>query len=127
MNSIMKPMDVHTWSRPDLVRVRHLHLDVDVRFDRKILEGSVTLDLDRIAGDELILDTRDLTIQSVEGAAGYELGPADPILGAPLKIRLNGKDRVRVHYSTSPAASGLQWLDPLQTAGKKHPFLYTQS
>jgi hypothetical protein len=36
-------------------------------------------------------------------------------------------DCVRVHYSTSAAASGLQWLDPLQTAGKRHPFLYTQS
>jgi aminopeptidase N len=34
---------------------------------------------------------------------------------------------VRVHYSTSPQASGLQWLDPPQTAGKLHPFLYTQS
>jgi aminopeptidase N len=34
---------------------------------------------------------------------------------------------VRVLYSTAPQASGLQWLDPPQTAGKLHPFLYTQS
>ncbi|MDE3199064.1 MAG: M1 family metallopeptidase, partial [Acidobacteriota bacterium] len=34
---------------------------------------------------------------------------------------------VRVSYSTSPsAAAALQWLDPEQTAGKGHPFLYTQ-
>src|SRR5207244_2991650 len=34
---------------------------------------------------------------------------------------------VRIRYSTVPTASGLQWLDPPQTAGKRHPFLYTQS
>ena len=121
-------MDIHSASRPDQVRVRHLDLDLDVRFDRRILEGFCTLHFERFSGDELILDTRDLTIHSVDHAAGFELGAADPILGTPLKIRLpQGTDHVRVNYSTSPAASGLQWLDPPQTAGKRHPFLYTQS
>src|ERR1039458_1498354 len=121
-------MDIHSWSRPDRVRVRHLEMDLDVRFDRKILEGSVTLHLDRVSGDDLVLDTRALTIQSIENAAGFSLGAADPNLGAPLTIRLEpGASWVRVHYATSPEASGLQWLDPPQTAGKRHPFLYTQS
>jgi aminopeptidase N len=35
--------------------------------------------------------------------------------------------QVRITYSTSPGASGLQWLDREQTASKKQPFLYTQS
>ena len=39
----MEPMDIHSWSRPDLIRVRHLELNLDVRFDRRVLEGSVTL------------------------------------------------------------------------------------
>src|SRR5262249_21405383 len=56
----------------------------------------------------------------------------DPILGAPLRIRVGqasgqGSQAVRVHYETSPRASGLQWLDPAQTAGKQHPYLFTQS
>jgi len=124
----MEHMDIHSWSRPDSIRVRHLELDLDVRFDRRVLEGSVTLHLDRFAGDELVLDTRGLEIHSVENAAGFELGAADPVLGAPLRIRLQPDAAwVRVHYSTSPQASGLQWLDPPQTAGKLHPFLYTQS
>src|SRR5471032_1939466 len=121
-------MDVHSWSRPDQIRVRHLDLVLKVDFDRRILDGSVALHFDRLSGDELVVDTRDLTIHSVENAEGFELGEADPILGAPLRIRVaRSVDWVRVHYSTSPTASGLQWLDPLQTAGKRHPFLYTQS
>jgi len=124
----MEHMDIHSWSRPDLVRIRHLELDLDVRFDRRVLEGSVTLHLDRFSGDELVLDTRALEIHSVENAAGFDLGAADPVLGAPLRIRLQPDTAwVRVRYSTSPRASGLQWLDPPQTAGKLHPFLYTQS
>jgi len=121
-------MDIHSWSRPDRIRVRHLEMDLDVRFDRKILAGSVTLHLDRTEGDELVLDTRGLTVHSVENAAGFSLGTADANLGAPLSIRLEpGASWVRVHYQTSPGASGLQWLDAAQTAGKRHPFLYTQS
>jgi leukotriene-A4 hydrolase len=123
----MDLMDVHSYSRPDQVRLRHLDLDLTVRFDRKVLEGAAVLHFDRIAGDELILDTRGLEIQGVENAAGFELGEPHPFLGAPLRIRLNGPGPVRVRYSTSPDASGLQWLEPAQTAGKAHPFLYTQS
>ncbi|HWC97099.1 MAG TPA: M1 family metallopeptidase [Candidatus Sulfopaludibacter sp.] len=121
-------MDVHSYSRPDQIRVRHLDLDLTVSFDRKTLEGSCAIHFDRHAPGDLVLDTRDLTIHSVDHADSFELGQADPVLGAPLRIVPSaGVDSVRVHYSTSPAASGLQWLDAPQTAGKHHPFLYTQS
>ncbi|HEX3748260.1 MAG TPA: M1 family metallopeptidase [Bryobacteraceae bacterium] len=124
----MEKMDIHSWSRPNLIRVRHLELDLDVRFDRRVLQGTATLHLERVSGDELVLDTRGLEIHAVDNAAGYALGTADAILGAPLRIAvLPGETWVRVHYSTSPLASGLQWLDAAQTAGKAHPFLYTQS
>jgi leukotriene-A4 hydrolase len=124
----MEHMDVHSWSQPDQIRVRHLELDFDVRFDQKILDGVVTLRFEPASHPELVLDTRDLEIHSVENASGFELGPRDPILGSPLKIQLQqGTTWVRIKYSTTPGASGLQWLDPPQTAGKRHPFLYTQS
>jgi len=124
----MERMDIHSWSQPDRVRVRHLDLDLDVRFEQRILTGSATLHLDRFSGDELVLDTRDLEIRSVENAVSFEFGPADRVLGAPLRIHLRPDAVwVRIHYSTSPRASGLQWLDPPQTAGKRYPFLYTQS
>jgi aminopeptidase N len=121
-------MDVHSFSRPDEARVRHLDLELRVDFDRKILTGSAEIHYDRISGDELILDSRGLTIHSIDNAPSWEMGPSHAILGRPLFIRLGqGSGPVKVHYSTSPGASGLQWLEPAQTAGKRHAFLFTQS
>src|SRR6185437_12769652 len=108
-------MDVHSYSRPGEARVRRLHLDLELDFDRHELRGTAELHFDRKPGAELILDTRDLRIDAVENAVHWELGPPDPILGAPLRIVPGDSDSVCVRYATSPAASGLQWLEPGQT------------
>lgn len=34
--------------------------------------------------------------------------------------------KVGVHYSTLPESAAIQWLDPEQTSGKVHPYLFTQ-
>jgi aminopeptidase N len=120
--------DIHSYSRPDEVRVRHLELDLDVDFEHHVLNGLATLHFDPAEKLELVLDTRDLVIHSVANSAGFEMGAKDPILGAPLRIALApGTTWVRLNYTTGPEASGLQWLDPPQTAGRRRPFLYTQS
>ena len=56
-----------------------------------------------------------------------ERADGSPIHGRPLVIDLDGADRVRISYRTSPDASALQWLEPAQTAGGRHPFLFSQS
>ncbi len=137
--------DVHSFSNPHEVRVRHLDLDLDVDFGERRLRGSVTLSFDRVyaeaveadEADEvvLILDTRALVIHGVDyvGPSGpvetsYRLGRVDPVLGASLAIPLSrDTTQVRVRYETSRDASGLQWLTPEQTAGRNHPFMFTQS
>ena len=129
--------DVHSFANPSAVRVRHVDLNWDVLFDQKILKGSATLTVERTSETApLILDTRDLKIEKVETSAGgttysagtFTVGASDKTLGAPLTIPLPANaTRVRIHYSTSPGASGLQWLAPAQTAGKKDPFMFTQS
>ncbi len=129
--------DFHSYANPAAVRVRHLDLDWDVLFEEKILKGTAVLTVERVSQNQpLILDTRNLNIEKVETSADganyspatFSVGSVDKILGAPLTIPLPEKaNRVRIHYSTSPGASGLQWLEPSQTAAKKDPFVFTQS
>lgn len=130
--------DAHSYSNPEQVRVRHVDLDLDALFDRKVLKGASILTIERIKPDtdSLKLDTRDLKIIKAETSndgksfapAQFTLGAADKILGSPLTIQLPPQaTKVRIEYETSPNASGVQWLEPAQTAGKKHPYVFTQS
>lgn len=123
--------DPHSYSRPDISQVDALHLNLTVDFDKQQLRGTAQWQLVAGHGDTLILDTYDLNIEGVEvdGAeVSYDLGPKDPILGQALRIPLDLKSKsVTIAYSTQPGARALQWLDPEQTAGKQHPFLFTQS
>ena len=131
--------DFHSFSNPNEIAVTHIDLDWDVIFEKKMLKGTAVLNIHRKSkgSDSLILDTRDLNIESVEtsgdggrsfSTAKFKLGETDKFLGTPLKIELAAiSDRVRIHYSTSPNASGLQWLSPEQTAGKHSPFMFSQA
>jgi leukotriene-A4 hydrolase len=130
--------DAHSYSNPEQVRVRHIDLNLDVLFDRKVLKGYTILAIERTqpGADTLKLDTRDLKIITVSAAsdgagfapAQFTVGAADKILGAPLTVQLPPRaTKVSIEYETSPNASGVQWLDPAQTAGKKYPYVFTQS
>ncbi len=132
------PRDVHSYAQINKVVVSAVALDLAVDFDKHELAGTAELALDwKDAGARtLVLDTRDLSIEGVEAidasgaahAARYSLARRDPVLGAALEIRLDAPaPRVRVRYRSSPAASGLQWMTPAQTAGKQHPFMFSQS
>ena len=146
--------DPHSYSRPDQVRVVHLGLNWVVDFDAQTLTGDAILLLERSdPSAPLILDSRDLDIKSahvatlgpIEGTpelaldavrngtgtwapTTFEIGAGDPGFGAPISVALpEGVDAVKLSYATRPGATGLQWLDPEQTAGKKRPYLYSQS
>jgi leukotriene-A4 hydrolase len=137
----LEPLDInrdyHSYANTADFRAEHVRLDLTVDFARRVLEGTVELQLRRLTGaPELVLDTRDLDIAQVETDAGhggwvattFTVGARDAILGSPLRVAMPPTaDRVRIRYATRPEASGLQWVTPEQTAGRKHPFLYTQS
>ncbi len=130
--------DGHSYAEPDKVAITELALDLALDFDSRTLAGTVTYTLDwkAPAANRLILDTRDLTIEKVEGlsAAGqwqplaHALAGRDPLLGSKLTIQTPLRTKqVRVTYRTSPEASGLQWLTPAMTTGGTLPFMFSQS
>jgi leukotriene-A4 hydrolase len=59
-------------------------------------------------------------------------GAPHAVFGTPVSVKLAGKAlrgetvRVKIDYETSPDASAIQWLAPVQTKGGKHPYLFTQ-
>lgn len=148
--------DPHSYSRPDQVRVVHVGLNWVVDFDAETLTGDAILLLDRTDPKApLLLDSRDLAIKQVyattldpepgkhgvpeladdairnlEGwtKATWTVGTNYSSFGAPITIELPAKaNAVKLTYATRPGATGLQWLEPSQTAGKQAPFLYSQS
>lgn len=131
------PIDDHTYGNLHEVDLKHLDLDLTVDFEAKSLKGFVDLSFERLKDNvsELILDTRDIDVSKVELnkndqwiAGDFELAEKDEVMGSKLTIKLEeGVNKVRVHYATQPQASGLQWLTPEQTDGKKHPFMYSQA
>ena len=126
--------DPHSFARPDQARVEHIVLDLTVDFAKKQLAGTATLrvkkqpDATALILDTQGLDIRKVTLQPGNAAVQFKLGPEDPIKGRALEVPLHSETTgVSIEYSSSPAAKALQWLEPAMTAGKKHPFLLSQS
>jgi len=130
--------DRHSYAQPDEVVINHIDLNLKVDFTHKQLDGVATLTLDwkNAAAQDLVLDTESLKIASIEAVDGsghasalkYQLAAPVPNMGSKLTIAApRHPHEVRIAYTTSPDASGLQWLSAAQTADKKLPFLFSQS
>jgi aminopeptidase N len=130
--------EMATYAHLDAFIAKHLVLDLTADFDAKTLSGTADVVFERRGqgANEVVLDTRGLSIRRVEAGAGgstwseaaYRLDAPTPALGSALRIQMPADaDRVRITYVTSPDAKGLQWLAPGQTEGKRHPFLFSQA
>lgn len=127
--------DPHSFAEPQHVVVKHLDLTLDVNFEQQIINGVATWTIENPSKyDEIVFDTKGLMIDKIilddnqEEEPFYALGDNDPILGKALSIQiLPETKKVSIYYSTSSEAEALQWVNPVQTLGHQHPFLYTQS
>ncbi|KAI9593051.1 peptidase family M1-domain-containing protein [Syncephalis fuscata] len=132
-------MDPNSFANTDEIQTRHLHLDLNVDFSRKILAGTSRLSLQAVKEgvSTVTLDTNALNIKNVSlldhaEPLKFELGDKDHRYGTPLRIQLPKEYKVDdkldlvVEYETTREASALQWLTPMQTVGKQHPYLFTQ-
>ena len=143
-------LDYHSFANVSQFRATHLELDLRIDLENKTIDGTVSLDLKRLdpRATQLVLDTKDLTINDVRQKSNDVLGATakdqtiwvsrpfhlekpDPILGAALVIDLPPSrkpvESIQIDYQTQPTAAALQWLTPPQTAGRRKAFLYTHS
>ena len=125
-------IDPHSYAKPLEARVTNVALDLVVDFAGKTIGGTATLDIDRKANaKEIVLDRKGYEVEAVTDGKGqpldYRFGAADENLGTPFIIGLRpDTQKIVVRYRSTPEAGALQWLTPQQTAGKTHPFLFSQ-
>jgi len=126
--------DPHSYAEPSDAVVKHLSLELTVDFDAKKLTGKASWKIANLSGaDKIIFDAHNLLIEKVttgnnESPADFTLGKNNPVLGQPLAVTIDSATEwVHIYYQTTDSALALQWLNSDQTAGKKHPFLFTQS
>lgn len=124
--------DVHSFAQPEIAKTIHLNLNLKADFEKKILSGFAEFDIENNQANQIIFDTRNLNIEKVtlgeeETPTTFKIGTEKEFLGKPLEVEITSSTKkVRIYYSTNPDAAAVDWLNPQQTAGKRHPFLFTQ-
>lgn len=122
--------ETHSYAKPNISVIKHLDLDINVNFDKQIIEGTATYTIEHDKASEIILDSKFLEINAVEAdgkATEFSLGAFDEQLGQPLRISISeNTKKITIHYNTTAKTEALQWLSAQQTADKTHPFLFTQ-
>lgn len=125
---VLKP-DAHSCYKLLQPKITHLEWEVEIDFPTKALRCVARLTFD--SSGEVDLDTWHLDIDEVANAYGerhaHTIGLADKVLGSTLHAIVGDDRTLVITYTTSPNATGLHWLEPEQTAGGRHPFLYTQA
>ncbi|WP_316811617.1 M1 family metallopeptidase [Pedobacter heparinus] len=129
-----RSVDPHSFADPAAAVVRHLDLDIAVDFVRQQITGKASWTIDNHAkAAEIIFDDNKLSISKItldadEQETSFNFGTETAYLGKALKVAILPETKiVHIYYSTAKDATALQWLNPRQTAGKKKPYLFTQS
>jgi leukotriene-A4 hydrolase len=125
--------DPHSFSRPAEAKVTHLSWKASVDFESKRIAAVASWNIEQNGSQKVIVfDVKGLDIQRVrldgDAQTEFKIGKKDEILGEELIVDIKpGTKIVTIEYVTDPSAEALQWLSAQQTAGKKFPFLFTQS
>jgi leukotriene-A4 hydrolase len=120
----------HSYAQPNEAVITHLDLDIDVNFDKKVISGTATYEIESDAATEIILDAKNLVIEKTQADGvdtKFSLGEYEESMGQALKISIKeDTKRITVFYQTTDKTEAVQWLNPQQTADKTQPFLFTQ-
>mmetsp|Transcript_23073 Transcript_23073/g.34406 ORF Transcript_23073/g.34406 Transcript_23073/m.34406 type:complete len:131 (-) Transcript_23073:2021-2413(-) len=87
-----KAVDPNSFANVDAMQVSSYHFDLDVNFDSKKLQGSITLKAKALVDTStLALDSKDIDIQGAVDSKGEKLdliiSKADPVFGSKLEVK----------------------------------------
>ncbi|KQK12457.1 leukotriene A-4 hydrolase homolog [Brachypodium distachyon] len=129
----MAPVDPHSYTDGAHPVTSHLALAFYLDFSASAIHASALVTLSAPHSGDILLDTRALAVHSATTTTDapspipFSLAAdADPVLGTALTLTLPpNTSSFLLTFSTSPAASALQWLSPPQTASAL-PFVFSQ-
>ncbi|DAZ92720.1 TPA: hypothetical protein N0F65_001777, partial [Lagenidium giganteum] len=125
----------HSFANLDEVAYAHLHWIVTLDFDTQVLRGEAEYTFSYSSVDVnsppvVVLDTNHLQVEKAfvdDKPVDFHLEDDYKAFGRALVVPIQPEaTKVRVVYTTTAKAAGLQWLPKEQTAGKTHPYLFTQ-
>lgn len=126
--------DTSSGSNYQDLTINNIHLDWEISFEKKIINGIVRLDFTVLQNtSKILLDDRDLKIKSIKyldkelnftfsskGVVGGTI-----IIDTPL-LEKGTNGSLVIDYHTDEDASALQFMSKEQTIDKKAPYLYSQ-
>ena len=111
-------------------RIKHIDFHIRIDFDSRTLNVEAIYKMQEPVHGSLYLDTYKLELEEAcvdDQQLEWEFDTSDETLGERLHLKgLTGTSSFILKFRTSPEARALQWMSPSQTAGGKHPFLYSQ-
>ncbi|XP_071639719.1 leukotriene A-4 hydrolase-like [Temnothorax longispinosus] len=140
MDIVRATKDPHSFALPDKARITHIHLELTVDFNRRVLKGKVILTIIRQPStNQIFLDNIGLVISRItnvlDGTPLHHHIAFNPAFGISFCVDLpptidtiyNPECKIQIEYETNPYSSALYWLTPAQTADGKHPFLLSNN
>jgi leukotriene-A4 hydrolase len=122
--------DPHSYADLTQGKITHIDLRIKADFDTHILHVEADYQPAEPISGSLFLDSAgiDLAQAVADGQElAWEFDEQDELLGERLHLKdLDHVSAFTLTLNTSSEARALQWLPDVQTAGGKHPFLYSQ-
>jgi leukotriene-A4 hydrolase len=111
-------------------RISHIDFHIQVDFSSSTLNVEAAYQVQEPLYGSLHLDSIKIQMQAAR-TDGHKLewdfDASDEVLGERLHLKgFDGESTFTLSFRTSPKANALQWMNAFQTAGGKHPFLYSQ-
>ncbi|MEW5939750.1 MAG: M1 family peptidase, partial [Chloroflexota bacterium] len=111
-------------------KIKHIDFRIRADFEARLLDIEAVYQMDAPVRGSLFLDTDKIEMKTARAKGrnlAWEFDQDDEYLGQRLHLKgFDGDATFTLSFRTSSTATALQWTDPAQTAGGKHPFLFSQ-